>query len=181
MPVFKNEKAYINCKRAAEQTRQKQSSVRFFKIIGSVCFVFEIFYKQKSIKIDCKQICADESIKNSHNASISVFSLFQTPSLRCCVGIALFRFCSGNMRRRYRGGINFLCDKGGKHTLPVDAVDFFIGKSYNTDIDGGGLLMFFRGVLQLLKKVLKITEKRRTNRSIIENSLDSPRRFVVYF
>lgn len=41
--------------------------------------------------------------------------------------------------------------------------------------------MFFRGVLQLLKKVPKITEKRRTNRSIIENSLDSPRRFVVYF
>ena len=41
--------------------------------------------------------------------------------------------------------------------------------------------MLFRGVLQLLKKVLKITEKRRTNRSIIENSLDSPRRFVVYF
>lgn len=65
--------------------------------------------------------------------------------------------------------------------MPVDAVDFFIGKSYNTDIDGGGLLMLFRGVLQLLKKVLKITEKRRTNRSIIENSLDSPRRFVVYF
>ena len=65
--------------------------------------------------------------------------------------------------------------------MPVDAFDFFIGKSYNTDIDGGGLLMLFRGVLQLLKKVLKITEKRRTNRSIIENSLDSPRRFVVYF
>lgn len=65
--------------------------------------------------------------------------------------------------------------------MPVDAFDFFIGKSYNTDIDRGGLLMFFRGVLQLLKKVPKITEKRRTNRSIIENSLDSPRRFVVYF
>lgn len=85
------------------------------------------------------------------------------------------------MSRRYRGGINFLCGKGGKHTLPVDAFDFFIEKSYNTDIDGGGLLMLFRGVLQLLKKVPKITEKRRTNRSIIENSLDSPRRFVVYF
>lgn len=85
------------------------------------------------------------------------------------------------MRRRYRGGINFLCGKGGKHTLPVDAFDFFIGKSYNTDIDRGGLLMFFRRVLQLLKKVPKITEKRWTNRSIIENSLDSPRRFVVYF
>ena len=65
--------------------------------------------------------------------------------------------------------------------MPVDAFDFFTEKSYNTDIDRGGLLMFIRGVLQLLKKVLKITEKRRTNRSIIENSLDSPRRFVVYF
>lgn len=55
------------------------------------------------------------------------------------------------MRRRYRGGINFLCGKGGKYTFPVVAFDFFIGKSYNIDIDRGGLLMFFRGVLQLLK------------------------------
>lgn len=65
------------------------------------------------------------------------------------------------MRRRYLGGINFLCDKGGKHTLPVDAVDFFIGKSYNTDIDRGGLLMFFRGVLQLLKIFKKSSENYR--------------------
>ena len=75
------------------------------------------------------------------------------------------------MRRRYRGGINFLCGKGGKHALPVDAFDFFIEKSYNTDIDRGGLLMFFRGVLQLLKNFkksfenyLKTTDESQHNR-----------------
>lgn len=60
------------------------------------------------------------------------------------------------MRRRYRGGINFLCGKGGKHTLPVDAFDFFIEKSYNTDIDRAVCLCFFAEFCNFKKKFRKL-------------------------
>jgi hypothetical protein len=72
------------------------------------------------------------------------------------------------MRRRYRGGINVLCDKGGKHTLPVDAFDFFIEKSYNTDIDRGRLAYVFSRSFATFKKssenYRKTTDESQHNR-----------------